>query len=325
MLAVGGLVVAFGVAGCARPGTLVGGDGGGSVGSGQAQDGGLPVVADGMDCASNGDYTQPPPPVTPLPVDAVLVSASRCRFDPTAVPGDGEWLTRVEERADTGLVALAAALRLPSEQPKANQVCPDIGYFPVIITVTDSTGRAIHPELPHKACGGPLKAAAAAVEAVPWKTIRTTKLRQTRSELEVSSGCEPEYKPVVALAGLATDAARRQFGRPDVNAAPLRVCRFELDPDNPISVSGGPTFLAGKLVSASTLDGQAAHDLLAAVAAAPPATGTCSQPEAPFANVTAISGQAAMTIELGGCYRALIDAENFDRQLDAATVHRLLG
>src|SRR5262245_45630770 len=80
----------------------------------------------GASCDSAGTMATSPT-LTPLPADAVLVSASRCVFSSEPVKGDGEWLFKVEQQATAGLANLATALRLPSENvPPGQAICPAI-------------------------------------------------------------------------------------------------------------------------------------------------------------------------------------------------------
>jgi hypothetical protein len=310
---------------CAQPTTAD--PGGYPLGGGRATDsigdypGGL-----GADCETGGGPDITPPQLPPLPADAVLVSARRCVFLAEVVPGDGEWLMRVEQQATSGLEALAVALRLPSEATVAGQACPGIGYIPIVITVTDSAGRQIHPAVPQTACGAPLKATTDAIAALPWTTVATTRARQSRSELEVSSGCSNGWKPMIPL--IAAEGSGTQTATLDTTARPMRVCRYDLDPDpaNAISLNNGTPYRSGILVSASILDGAAVARLLTALSAAPRAVGACAQPEHAFAVIYPVGGGAPwIAIELGGCYRAVLDSENYLRQLDAATVAPLLG
>jgi hypothetical protein len=123
--------------------------------NGDAQDSiGSPAV--GADCESDGTGAATPPLLTPLAADTVLVSATRCLFHAEIVTGDGEWLMRVEQEATTGLDTLATALRLPSQGPVEGQACRAIGYVPIVITVTDTAGRQVHPAVPQDACGAPI-------------------------------------------------------------------------------------------------------------------------------------------------------------------------
>jgi hypothetical protein len=95
---------------------------------------------------------------------------------------------------------------------------------------------------------------------------------------------------------------------------PLKVCVYRPD-DTDTMPSGSLTFHIGRLVAADTLKGATAQNLLATVAEAPPATAACAA-EAPFAEISSSNGD--ITVELGGCYRALIG--NVLRQLNSDTV-----
>jgi hypothetical protein len=315
------LVAVLGLVGaCARTGgTNAVGDS--ALGAGVA-------VAVGQDCDSAGTPRATAPALQPLPADSVIVSATRCVFEPRAVPGNGEWMFRLEQRASGDFTRLAAALRQRSEE-RTDALCDLIGYSPIIITVTDRKGRQINPELPHTACGAPQNAVVDAINALTWTTFATTKVHQTRSQLEVDSNCAGRWKPVIALeAADAVPGSTRRLVQLHMDYAPLRVCRYALDtdPSYVLSVPGSGSLYGGRLNGASTLDGVKARAFLTAVAAAPPVEGACTRAQAPFADAWPIAkGGPHITIELGGCFRALIDGENYLRQLDAATVARVLG
>jgi hypothetical protein len=283
---------------------------------------GLPGSA-GEDCDSNGFLAFPSPSPSPsttpvpsiqLPADAVLVLATRCLFEMRDVPGDGTWMYRIEQRADSGLDALATALRLPDEQTPKGGNCAAIGYPPNIITVTDTTGRMLHPVVPTGVCGAPLLKTIGAINAVPWLTTATVKLRQVRTALEVSSGCSGFYKPVVAMRA-ADGGHAAEPPKIDIASSPLDVCIYALGDADTID-AGSQILHIGRLSKASIVEGDAARALLTAVAAAPAATTTCTD-EAPFATITG-KGVPELEVELGGCYRALV--LDSLRQLDAATV-----
>jgi hypothetical protein len=325
LLAVLGILLTV-ATGCVRPGSGVVGVGPGSADSERGTALGSPAMAGlGVDCDSVPDRFDQGPPLTPLPADAVLVAATRCRYETQQFPGDGEWMMRIEQRAESGLDALATALRLPAEKPDGSQACDLIRYGPIIITVTDDRGRQLHPKVPETACGAPLLAAVDAINALRWSTVATTKVSQARSELEVSSGCSGGYKPVIALLGAENLGTEETKTAIDATPRPLTVCRYALDPDpaNVISLDNGPALKMGVLVSASTLDAAGGGKLLAEVAAAPRAS-PCSQPQSPFAVVHPTDGSAPwIYVELGGCNRALNDVNNSLRQLDPSVVSLL--
>jgi hypothetical protein len=324
LLAAGILLLATGCAGRTAIGGVDVGVGG-AVGSGVATDsvGGAGL---GSDCRSTGGPAPTNPVLSPLSANAVLVGATRCLFEAQLVAGDGEWEVKLEQRADAGLDVLAAALRLPDQPAAASQACSAIGYVPIIITVTDQHGHQMMPRLPEADCGGPLKAATDAIAALNWSTVKTTKAYQTRTELEISSGCPGQYKHMITI--VAIDQARAPGGplaAPQyLPSAPLQVCRYALDPSSAVTLGGSALIQMGKLAAASTLDGKLAADLLAAVAAAP-AAQPCGRPQAPFALLfTKGAAGPNISVELGGCYRALIDSDSSQlRQLDAQAVSAL--
>ena len=277
----------------------------------------------GQDCTVDPWVGAPPPLQSPLPKKVELESATRCVYDLQIVPGDGEWLVKTMQETSGDLSGLAYVLRLPSESGMG-QACPAVYIPPVIITVTDSNGRDYSPLVPVTQCGAPLSQVTAVIDALDWVDIGTDMVRQTRSELEVTSGCDGAWKPMVPL---MADGSGTQTASIDATPRALLMCRYDLDPDptNDIPDSSGLPHHVGKLASASTIDATAGGQLLAAVASAPRAVA-CDKPDAPFAVLHPVDGSAPyLAIELGGCYRVFVDAENYLRQLDAKVVDGLMG
>src|SRR4029453_16493668 len=77
----------------------------------------------GMYCDSGGIHTAGIPGLQPLPVDSVLTSVRRCLFEVQPVAGDGEWMVRIEQLAESGLDGLAPRLRLPPGQGPPHTSC----------------------------------------------------------------------------------------------------------------------------------------------------------------------------------------------------------
>jgi hypothetical protein len=306
-------VLVLSVTGCAR--AKVESD------AGPARD--APGIAGSPSCSFAVGRPTPTPGAAkqPLPDDFVPVTARRCVLTTVAVPGDGEWQVRDEQEATSGLDRLLRVLRRPSA-PRGDGACPAIGVVPVDLTLVDAGGRTLDPSLPQDACGLPVAGAVEAVEALPWKSVKQTRVGRVRSQLELDSGCSGRYKPVVDLA--ATSGRRSTgpaFGGPTPSA--LTVCRYRLDPADPVSLDNGPPLATGVLDSAGTLTGASLANLVAAIAAAPAATGRCDQPQQPFAVLFPPGGAGPfLAVELGGCHRLLDGADQL-RQLDAATVEAL--
>lgn len=261
------------------------------------------------------------PATEPVPADAVLVTATRCIFELERVPGDGEWSVRIEQEATTGLDELATALRTPSEARGPGQACPAIAYAPIVMTVTDTAGRQFHPTIPTTACGAPLKVAADAIDALPWTTVRRTRVARITSELEISSGCPGEYKAMVALVAAEGDAGAARLPV-DTTPRPLRVCRFAVPPEAATSAARGELYV-GELADVSTLDAAGAQELLTAIDSAPDPTAPCTELSAFVLIDEADGGRLELVIEVDGCYRAMVGSDV--RQLDPDLVQRVLG
>jgi hypothetical protein len=274
---------------------------------------GLDIVTLGVPC-DNG----PLPQFIALPADAVLVGATRCIERTERVPGDGEWSVMDHQEITAGLDELTAALRLPS--PAGTQeLCAESA--PVVITVTDSTGHSFAPAVPHE-CMNPLPEVVSTITSLAWTSTATTPIARVRTELEVTTGCDESWKPVIGF--LATGGQAEPPSTVDVTPRPMMVCRYEISPEWTVPL-GDQVLHAGRLTGGSTLDSAAAGELLAAVAAAPPADQSCRPAEVPFAMVTPAKDHGPrIAIELTGCYRAAVGFEPL-RQLDAALVTRLLG
>src|SRR5262249_30434142 len=125
----------------------------------------------------------------PMPADFVPVSATRCLYSISAVPGNGSWLVQVHQRATGGgLAELARTLRLPSIVAN-NVACAGVGRDPIVLTLTDGQGRIVIPQIPNTACGDPLPGVVRAIHALSWQETSRTNVRQVQSQLEVVSGC----------------------------------------------------------------------------------------------------------------------------------------
>jgi hypothetical protein len=315
-------LVATAAAGCGR---LAGA--GDSIGSQPGMDtwpAGVSCTDLGM-LADPGPSPAPSPTVSPVPLRAgfVPVAATRCQVKYETVPGDGEWITRVEQRAEGDLSVVAAELRRPDVTDPPGTVCTAIGYVPTIITLIDATGATTVPTIPHTSCGAPMTSVLGAIGNLPWQTESETRVRRVRSELEVASGCDGSYKPVIALTADGTGPT--PVIGPVFPAMPsaLQVCRYQLSSEQTMEVAGTKVGL-GELTTAASIDGATMTTFVQALDAAP-AAPRCTQPPAPFAVVHPKEDQGrSITVELGGCYR-FMDALGGLRQLDAATVAALQG
>jgi hypothetical protein len=287
----------------------------------------LSVVSPGASAAASA---RPRPQA--LPEQFTAVEVRRCVERTEVEPGDGEWLLREEQVATSGLGPLLRALRQPSSP--VGDICTAEGHTPIELTLVDAAGATVVPAVPYGGCGAPQPAVVQAIAALPWKTVTSTKVAHTRSQLELDSGCPGAYKPVVAIAAVEPPAPGAtpvpMFGRNP--ASNLVVCRYTADPADLIGMSSGPPLQVGHLASASGLTDDALARLSAALGGAPPARAGCDAAQAPFAlvqtkpNVVPTNDAPGfdLAIELGGCDRALtVDGRLL--QLDAVTVAALRG
>lgn len=114
-------------------------------------------------------------------------------------PGrDGRWLVLVEERATGNLDRLVAELRHPSD-PRSDKPCPAMLRIVPYFALVDAAGKAIAPSVPTDGCAQPRQSALDALEALPFRTVATTPIRQVESAGAVATGCAQEWKDVIAI------------------------------------------------------------------------------------------------------------------------------
>jgi len=276
------------------------------------------VSADGVSCGAPESMSAAA--TQTLPVEFVPVSASRCVLGIETVAGDGEWYLLREQEARGDLSELTSELRRPDEKATGDVACPAIAVGQTVITLVDIAGRSIVPSIPQTACHTAIPSVLTAIRALPWQTVHTSKVRQLRTELDVSSNCSKIVKPMTDITALdrrpqSTVTTSLVF---PVTPSALQVCRYDLDP-NDVFTDRGARLMMGVLVGAAILKGQALTEAVAAMNAAPPAiAGACTLPQAPFAVLYPADGPGGpfVTVELGGCHRMVEDSSLHLRQLD---------
>jgi hypothetical protein len=257
---------------------------------------------------------------TPLPADARLTAADRCRFSSASVPGEGEWMMKIVEHVDTGLDALAAVLRQPSKPVYVDQACTMELIPPWVFTVTLQDGRTITPDQPQRSRGGPLAVVDDALAAMAWHVGSTSEAYLVSSQLEINTGCPGAVANALARQGALGPQPGADRADPLPQSPPVRVDRYAFDPDAPVGYGapGDPLQYTGKLTSSTLLEGEVAQRLIDAINAAPLAAHPCSDPAVPFATV------AGVYVELGGCNQ-MLDRDDHVRQLDATIVAIVTG
>ncbi|HEU5354545.1 MAG TPA: hypothetical protein VFU65_08780 [Actinocrinis sp.] len=231
-----------------------------------------------------------------LPPDFHPVTAVRCSSSLRMVPGDGEWEFADAQRADSKLTDLLAALRLPSQTRSSDQVCTAMAMVMQPFALVDASGKVVSPVLPVSVCGIPLPQVIGAINALPWHTETDQRSRQTRTQVEVDTGCGSGFKYVFDLPVAGTPEPWSKVRRP-MNPAPTTVCVYTVKPraaDDYVAV--GSLTHGVKLTSAQ-------QSALAA------AVGNASQTPAPACSVRAtrfalLEGPGAgLLMELDGCKR----------------------
>ncbi|GIE28185.1 hypothetical protein Ait01nite_012300 [Actinoplanes italicus] len=105
----------------------------------------------------------------PLPADFVAVSAVLCHSGLPGLPS-GAPAAQPSARRSTGPFGdLLTALREPPpEPPRGEFACPAMMQAPIVLALTDASGRTVLPALPATACGFRTPAVDAAVQALTW-------------------------------------------------------------------------------------------------------------------------------------------------------------
>jgi len=264
----------------------------------------------------------------PIPHGHDWAEARVCQESIAWSRGDGDWQVRTDKLATSGLDDLIAAL----EQPDASTdpSCPAVTAGPDprqpgAFVLVDRSGQRYLPQIPRGACGGASDDYFTALANLRWTSIVTTDLYQIRGQAQVDAGCADTSVPYVTLTANLSEPGRSDHV-PDRGDATARICRYDLDPDptNGIADRRGGTHAAGRFASAGALSDDQYDVVSSAVGRAPEALA-CDLPDGPWAEVYPPSPVwKVVYVELGGCNRALIDGEDFVRQLDPATV-ALLG
>lgn len=237
----------------------------------------------------------PPQAAVPAHFDAVAVV--RCVTEFRTVPGDGEWKFSAAQRADSGLAAFLAALRLPSVTPSPGEAYACTGQIPTPLALVDAHGAIIQPSLPSDACG-PLTQVTSAISALRWKTVTEQRISQIQTQSGLDSGCEPQYKDVFELPVPSNALPWSKVRRP-ANPAPNEVCIYALAPTSDSTLTVG-TFAGGVKLTAAQRDAVVKALGLAGDAPAPKCTLTASRMV-----VLAGPGADGIVVELDGCRRVM--------------------
>ena len=219
----------------------------------------------------------------------------------------------VAERADTSASDLVDQLRRPSDSSSTPTPCRAMLVIPPYFALVDPAGKALLPAIPTDECANPREEARTALEALPFRVLSETRVRQLESQQSIDSGCSEFWKDELTI-----DAGHAKPGPATPlwpTPAALRVCIYD--------TSRSTEDLVGQFASGRTLTGDAAKTLSDALGKAGPATA-CSTPHARFAVVNLDSTGQRAVAALDGC-RHVLRPNNTIGQLDASAIDALIG
>ena len=232
----------------------------------------------------------------------------RCSQVVRPVPGDGRWWFRVEERADTGLAPLLAALSRPDQTAPPGTACAGVGVGASAIALVDAAGRVVHPRLPRDGCDQPQRQVRDAVAALRFRETKATRLHQEQSQKSIDTGCGQMWTDLNEEMLSGRPAAARPMW--PVTPKSLLVCVWQ--PPG----SGLPRLLAARTVAGTELAG-----LLDRLDRLPAGKVACTVPHHRFALIEHLRHggfDSAAYAELDGC-RRILRPDHTLGQLDEAT------
>lgn len=233
-----------------------------------------------------------------LPAGFHPVAAVRCTSQMRKVPGDGEWNFADAQRADSGLSDLLGALKLPSMMAPSGAMysCPAMLMVPQAFALVDANGNVVSPLPPHDVCGFPLPQVTKAIDGLPWRTETDQRTTQGRTQPEIDTGCDGEYKYLFEHPVPGTPEPWSKVRRPG-NPQPEAACFYTIEPQYPDDYIAIGSFTHGAKLTAAQQAMAAAALSEAADAPAP----ACSAKATGFAVLD--GPYAGELVELDGCRR----------------------
>ena len=304
--AIGGLVAAILLT--AACGSATGATNGMGVGAEQSVDGPAPISAPGSArCPIDGL------PERSVPDGFATAWVLRCSQVVRPVTGDGRWWFRIEERADTGIAPLLAALRRPDQTAPPGTVCVGVGVGASAIALVDAAGRIVHPRLPRDGCDQLQRQVRDALAALRFREVNATRLHQEQSQESIDTGCGQMWTNLndEMLAGRPASARPMWPKAPDA----VLVCLWR--PQG----AGLPRLLAGRKVAGAELT-----NLLARLDHLPPGKVACTVPHHRFALIEYVRHgwfDSAAYAEIDGC-RRISRPDHTLGKLDAATAELII-
>ena len=224
----------------------------------------------------------------------------RCESVLRTYPGIGQWSVQLAEVADSGLSPFLAALRTPSQQRPGNIICPGYLLLAPWFALVDASGTVLHPPLPTDQCGQVAGPAIAALAKLDFRVVDAVRVQQTESPEVITSGCQQNWKDIVAVEADRQSVASAGVFEPFDTGSPTAsalVCLYRAGP----AQSG---LRVGTLIKGGTVSGQAATNIVGQLGSLTPLAGPACPDADTFAVVTYGAGSAAYA-EIDGCNRVL--------------------
>jgi hypothetical protein len=231
-----------------------------------------------------------------VPADFVTVAVMRCRTGVSKAEGRGEWTTWITEKADTSAENLVAQVRKPSDR-RTDAPCTADYIAPPYFMLINAEGKAVLPEVPQDPCGKPKIEVRNTLDALPYKLVSETLIRQIQSQGSIDTGCSDSWKDLLAIDGISYKPG--PAAKVMRSSEPVLVCVYRSEGE------------VGKLV--------AGHKIPAEQLATLDNVGPAVPCEAKHSTYAVLSGGTEALIELDGC-RRMIRPDQTLGQLDAAAV-----
>jgi len=235
-----------------------------------------------------------------LGAGAEVQAVVRCESVLRTYLGIGQWNVQLAEVADSGLSPFLAALRVPSQQRPGNIACPDYLRLAPWFALVDAAGTVLHPRLPTDQCGQVSGAAIAALAKLDFRVADAVRVRQTESPEVITSGCQQNWKDIVALEADRQSVASAGVFEPFETGSPTAsalVCLYRAG----LAQSG---LRVGTLIKGGTVVGRAATNIVGQLGSLAPLAGPACPDADTFAVVTYGAGSTAYA-EIDGCNRVL--------------------
>ncbi|GGO08340.1 hypothetical protein [Micromonospora parathelypteridis] len=296
-------------------GVVLSGCGGTNIGPGvENEPGPAQIVETWTSCAKAAPHaggvlslpnTQTPTPAEPEPrigrIDPAFspVAAVICGRQIRPGPNGGQEQVATERRAEE-IAALLAALRLPNQRARGENICTLDMVVPPWLALVDDRGRWLRPYLPTTSCGRPRPEVLAALDGSQWTTVDTRTVGPVGSPAAEAAGCAQRWADMVWV---ETTNGRPATPGPAIPpaAGPMRLCVYQV----PASQQGGGK-PAGDFVYGGPLPAERQAGVLRALANRR-AVVDCATPASRFAVLRPLDGAGPERyVELDGCRRFLI-------------------